>query len=345
MLTLSKTTKLTKTLVKWGVITVLAILIITTAVRTFTSLRERFAPPPPPQVGFGKLPPVEFPKGVALQNPTYEIDTLTGTLPNVPSQKEVIKAEPGEPDLLALTKAEEKVAKIGFTQTPSPISQENYKWSTQEDSLSKEITMDIYTGNFTLTSNFLNDENAISAKFLPSETEAIGIAKGFLSSVSSLPQDLDEGKTQTRLYSITNGTLLPAESISRTQVVVVDFYQKNVADSKIFYPEIDSSLIKVYIASGATNPKVVMADFFHYVPSGISSTYPIKTSAEVFSSLKEGDAYIAVAPENISEIKIKNVELGYYLTRGVDLFMPIFVFEGDSFTAYVSAVRGEWIDK
>lgn len=346
MPTLAQTTKATRKMLKWGTLGFIVFIILLGGIRLALSIRERLAPPPPPTVKFGKLPQIKFPQSVESKKINYVIDTLTGALPGLPTQKEVVKISSPKPDLLSLQKTQTKVAKIGFTGDPAPVSENTYKWESQKDSLSQEITVNILSGNFTFDTNFITNPDIASSQDRPSEQEAIETAKNFLNSLSSLPADIDLNKTQTKLLSIDNGILTDTTSLSNTRVIRVDFFQKDVLGSRIFYPTPHSSFIRVYVGKIRNQAQVLKAEFAYYEASNDSSTYPIVTSAQAFKMLQEGNAYIALFPATEGEIKIKNIELGYYLSSENPAYlMPIIVFSGDNFLAYVSAVTDEFVSK
>src|SRR5258708_524853 len=84
------------------------------------------APPPAPTVSFGKLPPLDFPP--TSKNFTYKIDTVTNSLPKLISQEKVFKMEDEKADLLALSRANDKVRQVGFSQKGTKISENVYQW-------------------------------------------------------------------------------------------------------------------------------------------------------------------------------------------------------------------------
>ena len=53
--------------------------------------------------------------------------------------------------------------------------------------------------------------------------------------MSLLPQDVDENKTKTTLYSIENGTLTLTSKSSNAKIVRVNFFQKDLDNLPIYY--------------------------------------------------------------------------------------------------------------
>lgn len=350
MATLHKTTEFAKKILKWSTIAVISIIVLFVILRVGTQIKEYFFPTPlpPPTVKFGKLPALKFPENAT--NPpaggfTYRLNTLSGQLPTLPTQINVNKIVKPQPSLLALEKAKEQVAKIDFNSSPVRIQDALYQWSNQ-DTLSKKLLLDIASLNFSLSSDFVFDQDVLSAKNLPDENEAIEKAKNFLKNID-FPQDIDNEKTKATLLLIEGQELVPATSFSKTQIIRVDFFQKDIDSLSIYYPNPQNSIMYVLIAAGVSQPQVVEAKFFHHNISEISATYPIKTAEEAFSELKNKKAYLASYFGSETNISIKNISLGYYLEdKEQNYLLPIIVFEGNNgFFAYVEALRDEWIEK
>lgn len=344
MITLHNVTEETKTIIKWVSVAIAAILVLLIIFRLGENLKERFFPTPlpPPTVSFEKLPQINFPKNITDKKLEFNINTISGKLPVFSDRTNVYKIVEIQPNLLSFKKAEERVKNIGFVSEGLPISETAYQWQSQ--SLGS-LTLDVLSFNFNLSSNFLYDPQVLLIQNLPDENQAIEKAKSFLASISSLPNDVDLSKTKTTLFSINDSTLVNATSLSNAKIIRVDFFQKDINDFPIFYPDPFKSTMNFLIAFPTFEEKVVEANFFHQDISKISATYPIKTADEAFGELKNGKAYIASYFGENKEVSIKNVFLGYYMSNETQIFlMPIIIFEGDNgFFAYVSAVKNDWI--
>lgn len=349
MPTLSKTTKETKIILKWGGIFLGIIFLFLITMRFAAIIKEALTPAPPPAASFGKLQPPTFPDQ-QKENITYSLDTLTGFLPNFPDRIKVHKIAANPPNLLALDKTEAKVAQIGFTSKGTRIVEDIYQWIDQESDLQRRITINIFTSDFTIFSPYLITPSLQTLNNSNEEEEknkATDLAQSFLSSMSLLSDDLDQEKTKTTLYSIEKSTLVPSSKIAIAKIARVDFFQKDLNSLPIYYEKGVQSTISFSIGKENDQLKVVDARYFHKTISEISSEYAIKSADFAFSELKEGKAYIASNPRNkSSEIVIKNVFLGYYIGETQQEFlMPVFVFiADDDFIAYVSAVKDEWIN-
>lgn len=347
MLTLTIAISQTKMLLKaLGIL--LSLLIVIAIINKFIiDIKERLSPtrPPPPTVAFGKLPPILFPRNATDKTLTYSLNTITGLFPALPDQIKVYKMVEIKPEFLALDKTRQKVARLGFRFKEAYVSKNLYRW-LDEASPSREITYNLFSHDFNLSSSFLSDPLSIqSPGIFSDENSAINASRQFLSTISSFPDDIDLMKTKTLLYSIKDDNLFPATSISNAKVIRVDFSQGDVSELPVYYPNYSTSTINLLVIAQERKYLVVGANF-HYQPiSRESYTYPIKTAPEAFEELKNQKAYIASYFGNDTNISIKNISLGYYIgIEKQNYLMPIIVFEGlNGFAAYVSAVRDEWI--
>lgn len=347
MATLSTTTAFTRKLLRWTAIIVGAALGLMLLFRIAVFIKNQIAPPAPPTVSFGKLPKVSFPQTQTVKTLSYSIDTVTGALPVFSDRSTVYKTLSSSPDLLALDKATRKVSAVGFGKPGAPVSEGVYQWLMTDQGLSKKIVLNIFSGDFNLSSAFLTDPQVLSANNLPNQTAALNLAQNFLSNMSSQPDDIDMAKTSTKLLSIKNGTLTQATSLSNTQIVQVSFFQKDLGGLPIVYSDATASIINVFVAGGSSSPQVVRADFFHQNIASESATYPIINASQAFDKLKNGDAYIASYDGVNQKISINKVMLAYYLSDQPQAYViPVVVFKGNSgFTAYAWAIKEEWIQK
>lgn len=313
-----------------------------------SQVKEAFfpTPKPPPKVEFGKVQNIIFPKNDILQdtNITYIIDTLSGNLPNLPDRVSVYKLVSNNPTLFSLQRASEKVAKIGFPAKGIALSETQYQWNDQT-TLKRKLVFDIISNHFDLTSSYLTETSILEKKPFLLDEQAKNMSLSYFNLLSLPLDDTEVTKTKVTNLSIANGNLVPSSSISDTDLIRVDFFQKDVDKLPIFYPTPGFSTTYTFISSGEENGQIVEAHNHHFTIDKASSTYPIISSLEALTRLQNKKAYIASFNGIDKEIKIKDIFLAYYLgIRDQKMLLPIIVFKGSNdFYAYVPAVKDDWI--
>ena len=351
MFTLSDASKDIKQLLKVGGIFITAIIVIVLILRVIFFIKETFypTPPPKPEVAFGKLQSQNFPENTVSQNLTYSINTLTGNLPNLDNQLKVYRMRAFQPDLLAVNKFQDKITSIGFERGYTAVSDKVFEWKsdTNYQGIEKRIRFNTINNNFTITSFYTTDEDVLKSENLPTVADAIDLANDLLNNMQSMPEDIDLEKIKTNLFSIQNGSLVTATSLSNSQIIEVNFFQKDINKLPIFYEKPNQSNISILVGGGGYQEQVVGASFIYQQVSEESSSYPLKSVNTAFNELKNGHGYIASYFGTLTNISITNVFLAYYISSQVqDFLMPVIVFEGnDGFFAYVPAVKDEWINK
>jgi len=304
-------------------------------------------PPAPPEEKFGKLPTITFPD----QNPQdyeYRINTLTGRLPSFPEacksyknslycQMKVYKVKKREPSLVALKSAKDKLQVIGYTENESRMSEEEYQWTNPEG---QTIRMNILTGNFKIFSNFLGESPGSLTGEAVRKEGAFELIERLLENLGLETEDLDQEISTLTYLKLENGALIKAQSLNEANFARLDLSQKNLDNHKIYYPGLTESLMHFVIRSGSNLTNVVDASFSHPIADSSNfSTYPIKTAEAAFEDLKQGNAHVIANDKNVKLIDIIDVSLGYYIgDETQQYFLPIVVFKGKEFTAYVQAV-------
>lgn len=346
MLTLHKVIEESRLLFKWGIAVFVAFIALVILIRVGASMKERFFPTPPlsPTVSFGKLPSIEFPQSVTNKKLVFTIDTLPGTLPHFSNNLAVYKIEEKQQNLLALRRAKERVLQAGFTSDGTPVSDSLYRWDTPDGS--KTLLLDILSLNYTYTLNPITKDGIYAKSTIRDTATAIAKTESFMTGLTTIPSDRDTNKTTAHMLTYKDSALKEATSVSNTQVIRVDFFQKDIDSIPLFYPNPPMSTVYAIVAGNSSNPIITESKFFHLTIS-TQATYPIKTTEEAFTQLQRDSGYIASWDTLSESISIKNIYLGYFASNDYQPFlMPIFVFEGkDGFFAYVSAVQEEWIKK
>lgn len=347
MTTLQQVTGFTRKFLAISAMLTIGFLILYFGFRIGFAIKEALypTPPPPPSVGYGKLPPIAFPT-TPPTHITYTLNTVSGTIPTFGDRARVHKIAKVQPNLLALQNATAKVAVDGFTSSPQPVSDSQYAW-TNTDNLAKTLTLNIQTYDFAISSNYATDADVLAANNLPDQNQAITLATTFLTNLGAYPSDIDDNKTKVSLFAVANSTLIPATSISTAQIVRVDYFQKDVDKLPIYYSQASYSSMNMFFASSDTsNPQIVLANFTHKKIDSRSETYPIKTPQEAYKDLQNDKGYIASIANGLQQVTIRNITLGYFVSDAdQEYLMPVFVFQGDNnFLAYVSAIKDNWLE-
>lgn len=331
-----------KMLGKWLGIIIGSAIILVFLFRFIVFLKEVIAPtpPPPPTMIWGKLPDLILPQSSFTQKFTYTVNTISGDLPNLPNHAPVYLIATPEASLQSLNNAGTLVGNVGFDQEGIRISETAYQWTNPKPPIQK-MQYDIVTKNFDLSSDFLSDSNIVSGKNLSSDTTATEKAEDFLANLDAFPSDLDATKSAISFFAIQNSALVPTTSLSNAQIIQIDFFQKNIDNFSIYYPEYPASPMTVFVGGGDFDETVVSVHYYHNTLTDISSTYPIYTTHEALTLLQKGKGYVASYKGISSSILIQNVKLGFYLAKDSKTYMmPIFIFEGsNNFVAFVSAVK------
>lgn len=349
MSSLSQVTSATRKLLEYIGIIVGSILLLVIVFNAGKALKEFFSPtpPPPPTVSFGKVPQILFPISPIQTQLTFTVNTLTGSLPQLPDRATVYKMAAPAPNLLGLDKAKTIAAAAGFKTNPIALSESSYKWTTT-DPLAKTFTMNTQTLDFSLSSPYMTNQIVQNAQFLPNETDAVKLSQQFFDGILALPTTIDTSKTKTTLLSIQNGQLRPASSLSDAKIIRVDYFMKSVEKLPLYTINPSQSLLYTLVAStDNSSPQIVEAQYVHKAISDQKATYPIKTASQALDDLKNGKGYIAAFSGSGTTVSITDVSLGYFLdTTSQDYLEPLIVLQGDQgFVAYVAALTDTWTQK
>lgn len=306
-------------------------------------IQRVYYPPKPlrPQERFGKLPRINFP----TQEPrkfTYKINTFSGTLPFFSDKVEVYAFRAREQKLLDLKNARERVRGVDFATHETPLSNSRYQWNHTKRP-NTFIIYDIVTRSFEMHSDYLRDDEVVSARNLPADNEQYKKAVfEFLGKIGEDILDIDTEKTSiTYLKLSQQNRLTQTDEFSEAQIVRVDLFQKPIDQKPIYYEKLGQSNMYFLLGSGASikTPRIVEAHFNHLVVDKSNhSTYPLKPAFSAYQELITGNAYITNL-SLLSEIEIADVSVAYYIgIPNQQYLIPIIVFDGRGFKAYVDAI-------
>jgi len=293
-------------------------------------------PPEPPKEALGKLPHIKFPT-LGTPGILFTINTVDGTLPSLPSKVNVYKLVRPEPNLLALDSAKHTVDSANFIDNQTKLSDTFYQWTQPKSGAI--IKYDIVTKNFVITSDYLQNPSLASTNLMPGEDSIKSDIGGFLQTLNAKVTDLDMDKTKIEYLQLQGNGLVAAQNLGMAKYAKVSLIQKSVDEIPIIYDNPNDSQIKFVVSYPGGSFQILEGEFYNHEPDmEKSSDYPVKIASAALEDLKNGNAYM-INPQNLTSVDITNVELKYYLNRDSNEFLlPIIVFTGINFTAYVEAL-------
>lgn len=293
-------------------------------------------PPSPPKEALGKLPHIKFPSQ-GTTGIQFTVNTVDGNLPSLPTKVNVYKLIHPEPNLLALDTAKHTVDSANFIDNQTKITDTLYQWTQPKSGAI--LRYDIVTKNFTISSNYLQNPALASTNLMPSEDSIKSDIGGFLQTLNANVADIDMDKTKIEYLQMQGTNLITAQNLGSAKYARVSLAQKDVDSLPIVYDNPNDSQIKFVVSYPGSSFQILEGEFYNYEPDLTkSSDYPVKSATAALEDLKSGNAYM-INPQNLTNVDITNVELKYYLNReSSEYLLPIIVFTGINFTAYVEAI-------
>lgn len=307
-------------------------------------------PPPPPTVGFGKLPPIEFPTQTDSDKPdSYRLETATGTTPDFGDRSKVFFMPKQTASLLADQGAKATAAKLDYVFEPTALTSEVYRWNKSQPLLAT-LEMNIRNKTFNITTNYLALPEILVNNTVPSGFDAISRVKDTLKRADLLPDDVATASGEIVYLKSLGGELTPAVSQSDADFIQVDLNRNPISDTyRMYTPEGYTGTINA-ILTGAFDSRDSIVELnynYHQVDYQQVHTYPIRTSQSAWQLLQAGEGYIADKGTQDNAV-IRTVTLGFYDSfEEQDYLQPIFVFENKEtgFIGYIPAVDPTYIQK
>jgi len=337
--------------IKWSAILggVLVLLIMTFNIGRI--LLRIINPPPPdyPTVAFGKLPALSFPDPLINESFVYSINTISGLLPVFPDRVTIQRIVNPTITLSNVSNARSKVGKIGFENSgenkfnEEVITPTSYKWQKVTNGLLRSITINTDTYDFKLSSTYRTYPPILNQSVISDEKNIKALTSKFLSNMAYDITDIDLENAKLQSFKLgKGGALVPAESVSATQIFRLNLHQKPINELPVFYPVHPySSIYSLFMARSHDEDDVLEANFTHQIVATESATYPIKTADEAFEELKKGNGFISNYFGTERNIAITDVTLGYFFSdvrQGYTLPVVLFQGKGDFF-AFVPALK------
>lgn len=296
---------------------------------------------PEPTVGFGVIPPIEFPVD-DRPTLTYRLETISGGFPQFPIQADVLQIPVLRPNLLAMERSVQDASNLGFKVVPEKISDLTYMWKVTTP-FPMTLTMQIYEGRFVWETDWSQDPNFLVQKSLPNQTQAVKESKDIIRKLGDSAQDLTEDVAKLSYLKGLGGDFLPATSLSDADFVQVDLFRKKYNDEFPFVTSDPKKGVVQVILSG--NPRVgriVEVDYNYFsIDYSRIETYPLKPVEQAWQELLDGKGYVASIDKGVSDVVVRRVEIAYYDSYELQKYaQPVYMFTGDNnFVAYVQAVR------
>lgn len=339
---------ITRKVVRYGIFFVIFLIVgrivLTSAVALYKKMFP--PPPPPPTVTYGKLPKIPFPDKTSPANLNFTLETAEGGYPTLLTQAKVFFMPKPTSNLLSLETARNKAKALKFDSEGQQVSPTLYKFSTE--GIPSTLEMDIVTGSFSISYDLKSDPSPLDQRPPFPEIAASSI-RSYLSSANILPADLT-GPSTHEFLKPKEGNFVTALSQSEAKLIKINLFRKSYDNFPCLSQDTRTANVWFMISGIQDKNKQIMAGEFHYFPVDETqfSTYPLKTSEEVWKEFGEGKAFVAKDGNHKEgdNIKIRKIYLAYYDPDVAFGFLePIIVFdEGieDGFMAYIPAVTNEY---
>lgn len=347
--TLTQITYVGRQVVKFGLLTLVTLMVSRLAIGAFVSYWKAThpPPPPPPTVGFGVLPAAAFPAQTAEDTPSsYKLETADGKLPEFSDRAKVYFMPKKAPSLLADQEAKALASKLGFVFEPEVLGNETYRWSKNQP-FETTIDFNIRTYHFELSTDFENRPELLINSQLPTNFEAVREVRNMLNAANLVAPDIATPAGDIVPLKSLGGELTEAVSVSDADFLRVDLNRTPIDNQyRMFTPEGYKGVISAIITGGQKGRNSIVSLDYNYNRIDYTQvhTYPIKTSRDAWRVLQAGEGFI-VNKGSSDPAVVRNVQLGYYDDfEEQEYLQPIYVFTGDDgFLGYVPAITNEFL--
>ncbi len=349
---LTQTAHYARKFIKFFLIGLIAIIILVPSVRAFKQYwQERHPnPPPPPNIAFGKIPPLNFgTQGYSEEKLSFQLQTAEGGLPNLGTQARVYFITILDSKFFDEEKARQKAAFLSFSQELGKISTTRLAFNNPQTNATLKI--DIINNNFEINYPYQNDP-FFTNQPSPNQSQALKNVKNILSQANLWHDDIDPQKTHFILlkYNQNAQNFIIAQSLSESELVKVNLMRADLDNLPIMPPNPDESNISFIVSSQSGGQKAIFGKHVRY-PINYKKwgTYPIKSSVTAWEEFRSGQGFIARLGNNSPKnpIMIRRIYLAYFDPEIPQSFLqPIFVFEGyNDFLGYLPAIDPSYLSE
>ncbi len=325
----------------------------------------RLNPPPesPPTVGFGKLPELRLPSLSIKGNPTYTLDTATGTLPEFDDRAEVVAIATPQPTLLGEEKARSLAKELDFGGE-GVLSSDKKNLTFQDSTDGRTLTVDVTTQNFNLSTSIGRIRSLPKGAAL-SGPDAIKKSQEILNRLGLLKFGFDTGNQTILFRAANNDATAEVGSTSEAHLTEVNFFRSLTEVSSQVYSILPAApqqgLIQVWVTTGL-KPEInnILKISYNAQETELDKTkvetYPLRNISEAWGEIqnRQGVAFVGTS-EELTAIQITEVKLAYFDDPVYQNYLqPIYVFSGVAqnsrnqevgFVAYSQAVSKDWIQE
>lgn len=362
MATLTETAFIARRLIKYSGFGVILYIVLSQTIRLGIAMYKYYnpPPPPPPTVGFGLLPPINFPDENDFDL-MYELDTPSKSFPVFKDRSVVYYMPFQRTSLLALDEADAMAKMLGFMDSPKEITTEIYQWKMSVPS-PIVLEQNIANGSYQYNYQWQTDKSLLTDKFIPGQAQTISNVEGYFERVSVNLEDMNFDNLEISYLKDSGNRLVPAVSISDATFVNVELFRnpitigegKEMVEFPVVTSNPDKGIISMIFSGANVASKKIISVEYNYFPVNYlqPETYLLKPVQEAWNELKSGGGYIAKLDDlEADTVYVRRVELAYYDTYEAQEFLqPIYVFRGDTggseeFVSYVSAINNVHVKK
>lgn len=343
-LDLDRMAELGRNAIKYGVIGLVLYIVLRFSWSTATNIYLQLNPPgpPAPTMGFGRLPKPDFPAQLAQERPDeIVLETVGQRFPGFGTQIPVYYVPESTPDLLALDRAKQKAATLGFLFEPEKVTSRLYRWR-RTTPLPAILEMDIVDGTFEMNVDWASSVSLLEKKIIPDERQANNELRSTLRKVNLFSEDLATASAKVTFLRALAGQTKQANSINEADFVRADLYRSVPNGLDTVTSEYQHGVIRALFSGSREQGERLLYLQSSYLPVNWQrpETYPLQSAAEAWQQLLAGEGYITNAGNDVEAV-VRSVRLAYFEPMQDDsYFQPVFVFEGDDdFQALVPALN------
>lgn len=335
---LSRAAAIMRNMIKFGGILLVCLMVGRVLLSSFVAFWKAThpEPPPPPTMGFGPLPRILFP--TQQNRPTsYKLETVDGSTPFISDRAKVFFMPSVQPNIKALDRAKERALALGYKFEPQAVDSRRYRW-TNTSPIVSTLEMDILTGTFTITSNWASYPELLIRTQPANADQAVSRVRNLVIQSQSVSRDFDKGVATTKYLKAIGGQFQEVSVALDADFIQVDLFRPLV-DEK--YPGVTARGKEGPVHAIISPTGVILEMRMHVLPveSLPEETYPIRSTADAWRLLSNGEGYVAQKGE-LDTATVRNIYMAYYEPDTEQpYYQPVYVFEGDKgFIGMVEAV-------